>query len=222
MNEELRGLASMATKKLLKICGIVILLIFSLALIKTKLLPYYKFKNYIPKNGDLIFQSLPQNDLVLAIEGISESPYSHCGIVVYKNSSWMVLEAIGHVKYTPLYEWVQRGRKEAFSVYRLKGNKDLKPFIAEAAKFLGKPYDSRYRLDDEKIYCSELIYKSYVKSNKVKLGKLKALGDMPWEAYKKTIRKYENGPPPLERLMITPKNLSLAPELELFYKQNYD
>ena len=28
-------------------------------------------------------------------------------------------------------------------------------------KYLGRPYDYRYQLDDESIYCSELIYKSF-------------------------------------------------------------
>jgi len=212
----------METKKLLKICSAVLLVFFATALTITKVLPWYQFKKYLPQEGDLIFQSLPQNELVLAIEGISESPYSHCGIVVKKDNSWMILEAIGPVKYTPLYEWVQRGRKEAFSVYRFKKPEGMKLFISEAEKFLGKPYDVRYRFDDEKIYCSELIYKSYQKSHNLNLGKVVELGDMPWQAYEKTIRKYEQGPPPLKRLMITPKNLSLASELILTYKQNYN
>lgn len=185
-------------------------------------MPWYKFKNYLPQDGDLVFQSLPQNDLVLAIEGISESPYSHCGIVVYKDDSWMVLEAIGPVKYTPLYEWVKRGRNAAFAVYRFKKDSETNSFISEAEKYLGKPYDVRYRFDDEKIYCSELIYKSYQKSHNIDLGELKALGDMPWKDYDLTIRKYEKGPPPLQRLMITPVNLSLASELTLIYQQNYN
>lgn len=211
----------METKKLLKICTVAILLLFTFALTKTKLLPWYQFKKYSPQNGDLIFQSLPQKDLVLAIEGISESPYSHCGIVVYKDGTWLVLEAIGPVKYTPLYEWVQRGRGEAFATYRLKDNSKMDIFISTAEDYLGRPYDVRYRFDDENIYCSELIYKSYQKSHNIKLGEVVALGDMPWENYEKTIRKYEQGPPPLKRLMITPKNLSLGPELILFYQQNY-
>ena len=212
----------MATKKLLTICAAALVLLFTIALTITKVLPWYEFKRYEPQNGDLIFQSLPPNDLVLAIEGISESPYSHCGIVVKKDDSWMVLEAIGPVKYTPLYEWVQRGRKEAFTAYRLKERVKIEEFILEAEKFLGKPYDVRYRFDDEKIYCSELIYKSFQKSHNLDLGKVVELREMPWQSYEKTIRKYEQGPPPLKRLMITPKNLSLASELILAYKQNYN
>ena len=211
----------MNTSKLLKVSALFVFLCFSVALIFTKLLPWLQFRNYLPEEGDLVFQSLPLNDLVQAIEGVSESPYSHCGIVVYKDNEWLVLEAIGPVKYTPLYEWVQRGRRQAFAVYKIKEGNDLRTFIKEAESFLGKPYDVRYRMDDEKIYCSELIYKAYLKSHNIKLGELKALGDMPWEDFNLTIQKYEKGKPPLKRLMITPVNLSKAPQLKLFYQQNY-
>jgi len=33
--------------------------------------------------------------------------------------------------------------------------------LACCEKYLGRPYDYRYQLDDESIYCSELIYKSF-------------------------------------------------------------
>ena len=211
----------MKTKKILLISSVCFVLFFTIALVIARVLPWLQFKKYSPQEGDLIFQSLPQNDLVLAIEGISESPYSHCGIVTSKNNEWMVLEAIGPVKYTPLYEWVRRGRKEAFSVYRLNDQTKIAEFIKEAEAFLGKPYDVRYRLDDEKIYCSELIYKAYYKAAKIYLGNLKALGDMPWQNYTATIRKYEQGPPPLKRLMITPANLAKAKELKQIYSQEF-
>jgi uncharacterized protein YycO len=211
----------MKSKSIIKICVATVLLMFAIALVFTKLIPYLNFQKYKAENGDLIFQSLPLQDLVLAIEGLSESPYSHCGIVVDREGEWFVLEAIGPVKYTPLYEWVQRGREESFAVYRLKDNTGVKPFITAAENYLGKPYDVRYRMDEEKIYCSELIYKAYFQAVGIKLGELKALGEMPWQEYTKTIRKYEQGEPPLERLMITPANLAKAKELELCYKQSY-
>lgn len=211
----------MNQKSIFKICTIFIVLVFIGMLTFTKLLPWLDFKEYVPKDGDLIFQSLPQNDLVLAIEGISQSPYSHCGIVVQKNGEWEVLEAIGPVKYTPLYEWVQRGRNQSFAVFRLKTDVHIKPFISQAETYLGKPYDVKYELDDEKIYCSELIYKAYETVAKIKLGELKALGEMPWETFTKTIRKYEQGSPPLERLMITPKNLSESLHLKKIFEMNY-
>ena len=192
------------------------MIIFGIALTFTKILPYNKFKEYAPVHGHIIFQSLPYNDLVMAIEGVSQSKYSHCGIVCQKNGAWYVLEAIGPVKYTPLYEWVQRGREQHFWIYEFNDKQiDVDGLILEAEKFLDKPYDVQYDLDDKKIYCSELIYKAYKGLRDQELGKLVKLGDMPWEEYTKTIQKYEQGPPPLERLMITPVNLSKASQLTI-------
>src|SRR4051794_6901417 len=51
--------------------------------------------SYAPREGDLVFQSLPHNPLVDAIEGVSKSPLSHCGIVVKQGDQWYVLEALG-------------------------------------------------------------------------------------------------------------------------------
>ena len=211
----------MKTQTLMKVCIAAIVVVFAAALTFTKIIPYYTFKNYQPQNGDLIFQSLPVNDLVLTIEGVTKSPYSHCGIVVEKDGEWQVLEAIGPVKYTKLYEWVQRGRDEAFTVTRLKDTSKVNEFILDAETFMGKPYDSRYRLDDEKIYCSELIYKAYQSVTGIKLAELAKLGDLPWQEYKRTIEKYEKGSVPLERLMITPVDLSRSTYTSKVYSQNY-
>jgi len=47
------------------------------------ILPFIYYSSYSPKEGDIIFQALPNaSDLVRAIEGITESCYSHCGVVI--------------------------------------------------------------------------------------------------------------------------------------------
>jgi Permuted papain-like amidase enzyme, YaeF/YiiX, C92 family len=79
----------------------------------------------------------------------------------------------------------------------------------------GRPYDIRYELDDEKIYCSELIYKAFRTATGEELGKLQRLGDLDWRPYRETIEAIENGPAPLDRLMITPRSLSEAAQLML-------
>ena len=37
---------------------------------------------YQPREGDILFQSLPHGELVDAIEGIAESNRSHCGVLM--------------------------------------------------------------------------------------------------------------------------------------------
>ncbi len=59
---------------------------------------YYYFR-YAPREGDVVFQSLPHGDLVDAIEGITHSPYSHCGVVLRDaKGQWVVIESIFNVQ----------------------------------------------------------------------------------------------------------------------------
>jgi hypothetical protein len=172
---------------------------------------------YSPKEGDFVFQSLPKGDLVDAIEGVSHSQYSHVGLVIRKNNAWYVREAIGPVIDTPFEMWAGRGRNmNAFDVFRIRGAlHNVVPALIKASElFLGRPYDFKFDMDDDAIYCSELLYKAMLNASGVRLGKLQRLGDLDWKPYQATIEKYEGGKPPLERQMITPRSLSEARELE--------
>lgn len=179
--------------------------------------PAVRLSNYEPAEGDVIFQGLPRaTDLVRMIEGVTGSPYSHCGVVVREDGEWAVAESIGTVRKTPLWRWVMRGRGGKFAVYRLKEphRKNIPRFVRELEPFMGRPYDFRYRMDDEPLYCSELVYRAYKNATGEELGRLARLGDLNWKPYEATIRKYEGGPPPLDLLMITPKDLAQAEQLE--------
>ncbi|MDP6118092.1 MAG: YiiX/YebB-like N1pC/P60 family cysteine hydrolase [Planctomycetota bacterium] len=178
-----------------------------------------KLAGYSPREGDMIFQSMPQNDLVVAIEGVTKSKYSHCGIVIKEGGQWSVLEAIGPVKKTSLWNWSRRGRGGNFWSYRLKDEyqKKIPEVINQAKKFMGKPYDVRYRMDDERIYCSELLYKAFKAATGEELGKAERLGDLNWKPFERTIRKYEQGEPPLDRRIITPVGVSKATQLGLVF-----
>lgn len=170
---------------------------------------------YSPMVGDVVFQSLPPNELSTAIETATNSPYSHCGVVAIKNNSWVVVEAIGPVRETPLEAWIERGQKQKLAVYRLEPDyrEQIPEFVAACRQRLGQPYDIRYRMDDEAIYCSELIYKAFEQATDEKLGELVTLGSLNWQPVEATIREYEGGEPPLDRLMITPRDLAQAKQL---------
>jgi len=168
------------------------------------------------QEGDILFQSLRHDPLVDTIEGATHSPYSHCGIVHQTPAGpWVVIEAIGPVKETPLAQWVSQARDGRCSIYRLReGYRDRIPSIIAAARtFLGRPYDIRYELDDEKIYCSELIFKAFKRVTGEDLGRLQTLGELDWQPYQAVIESIEGGPVPLDRTMITPRSLSEAPQL---------
>jgi uncharacterized protein YycO len=172
--------------------------------------------DYTPQQGDILFQSLPHMPVVDAIEGSTHSPYSHCGILVKEGGIWHVLEALGTVKLTRLERWIIQGRDEAFAVSRLKPafQPKVESMIAAAEKFVGLPYDIQYEMDDEKIYCSELIYKGFLKASGERMGKTVKLGDLDWRPHEQVIRAIAGNPIPLEREMITPRDLAKAEQLE--------
>jgi hypothetical protein len=171
---------------------------------------------YSPQQGDIVFQSLPHMPVIDAIEGSTHSPYSHCGIVVKQGNVWHVMEAIGPVRLTRLERWSTQGRKEEFAVCRLKSTFQPKvdAMITAAEKFIGLPYDIQYEMDDEKIYCSELIYKGFLKASGERMGKTVKLGDLDWRPHEKVIRAIAGDPLPLDREMITPRDLAKAEQLE--------
>ncbi len=69
-------------------------------------------------------------------------------------------------------------------------------------------------MDDEAIYCSELIYDAYAEATGgEQLGELVRLGELNWRPYEATIRHFEGGPAPLDREMITPRDLAKAEQL---------
>jgi len=187
------------------------------------LFPAYPLWSYSPQVGDIVFQSLPKCDLVNIIEGVTHSPFSHCGVVIKENDNWVVNEAIGDVHSIPLYLWILRGRSSAIEVFRLKKSysKLIPEFIKALNKYQGKPYDFSYKMDDEYIYCSELVFKAFKDSSKIELGKLYTLGELDWKPYKNNIETIEFGPVPTDRVMITPRHLSEAGELEKVYSFGY-
>ena len=180
-------------------------------------------KAYQPREGDVLFQSLPKSpglDIIDAIEGATQSPYSHCGVVVQKEGQWYVLEAmVPRAMETPLVDWQKRGRDE-FTAFRLKEEHQAKipAWIEEMRKQLGKPYDFRYRMSDEEIYCSELPFDAWRTLAKEDMGAVVKLGDLKWEKYRAVILAIEGSREvPVEREMITPRDLAAAPQLELVY-----
>ena len=105
------------------------------------------------QEGDVLMQSLPHSELVDAIESASQSPWSHCGILVKQDGHWQVAQALGNVHYTPLIEYLIQGRGLRVTSFRVKGFTEeqrakLQPGIA---KLLEKPYDINYEPDDRKI-----------------------------------------------------------------------
>lgn len=133
-------------------------------------------------NGDLIFQtSLSRQSK--AIQLATQSKYSHCGLIFKKGNGFFVFEAVQPVKLTPLDQWIARGKDGTFVIKRLKNaDQILTPATLEKMKaignsFKGKSYDLTFEWSDDKIYCSELIWKIYKRATGLEIGKLQTLKD---------------------------------------------
>jgi hypothetical protein len=138
-------------------------------------------KKQIPyMEGDILFQ-ISTSGQGKAIQLATNSPYSHCGILFRENNEWMVFEGVQPVKKTALNEWIAQGVKQHVVVKRLKNAQAvLTPQVknhmkATAAKFIGKNYDLTFTWNDDRMYCSELVYKIYERGAGIAVGKLQKL-----------------------------------------------
>ncbi|MBL9085145.1 MAG: hypothetical protein JNK76_25290 [Planctomycetales bacterium] len=176
---------------------------------------------YQPQVGDVVFQSLPHSTLTDTIEGATKSPLSHCGLIAYGRGGWVVVEANGSVKETKLDRWLAQGREGKFAAYRFapKFADKIPQMIAAARSRLGKPYDLRYELDDRALYCSELVYKAFQEATGEPCGRLVKLGELNWQPYERVIRYLDGGGLPLEREMITPRDLAEAEQLKPVFRK---
>ena len=83
-------------------------------------------------------------------------------------------------------------------------------------QYRGKPYDLLFDWSDEKIYCSELVWKIYKEALGIELGKLQQLKDFDLShptVQKKLGERYGNHPP-LNATVISPENIFSSSELE--------
>ena len=182
----------------------------------------YRYFAYHPQEGDIVFQSLPHADLIDAIEGVTHSPYSHCGVVLLNDRrQWVVIEAITNVHETPLILWMLRGRGGNIAAYRLKAHdsSSIPVFKHELLADLGSRYDFNYDMTNDKssFYCSDLIYRAFLQATGEKLGRLEKLEDLDWKPFEKFIRADQQNTLPLDRVMITPASLAAAPQLTKIY-----
>jgi len=194
-----------------------ILFIFILVLVSTAAFYFvsskYQNKQHIEpllKQGDIAFQTL-SGDLGEAIQLATHSKYDHCGIIYKEGKDWYVYEAIGPVTKTPLDEWIKRGNSCHFVIKRLRDSNLLSNTMIEKMKnegkeFYGKDYDGYFDWSDDKIYCSELVWKIYKRGANIEVGKLQHLKDfdLTSEPVKKQLQERYGSKIPLEDTVISP------------------
>jgi len=169
------------------------------------------------RDGDIIFHTSRSAQSV-EIQRATHSRYSHVGIVFLRDGKPFVFEAIATVRYTPLKTWVTRGAAGQYVVKRV--TRGLSPgevakLRATAKKFTGRPYDLYFEWSDERIYCSELVWKMYSRALGIELGQRQHLRefDLRDPVVKAKLRERYGAQIPLDEPVISPAALYDSPLL---------
>ncbi|AHG22499.1 hypothetical protein Z042_24980 [Chania multitudinisentens RB-25] len=176
----------------------------------------------LPKvqEGDIIFQT-SRSAQSLAIQQATGSRYSHMGIILLSSGKPYVFEAAATVKYTPLSAWIDRGERKHFVIKRLKNAghsltaQEQLRINKQAQRFLGMPYDAQFSWSDDKMYCSELVWKIYDRALGIQIGKLQKVREFHLDtpAIKQKLHERYGTQIPWNAAVISPKAMFESPLL---------
>ncbi len=172
-------------------------------------------------DGDLIFQT-SKSAQSTAIQRATDSPYSHMGLILYRDGNPFVFEASATVRFTPLPAWIARGEGGHYVVKRLRtADSRLTPEVLDrmrkaAQRFNGRKYDLTFEWSDDRLYCSELVWKVYKSALGIEIGGLQKLREFKLDdpVVKAKLRERYGTRIPLDEPVISPAAMFDSPELE--------
>lgn len=175
--------------------------------------------DYEARDGDLVFQRSTSNQ-AQAIALATGSPWTHMGVVFVVDGEPMVLEAVQPVKWTPYASWVGRGVDDEVHVKRLKEPPDAAEVAAMKTlgeSWLGRDYDLYFGWSDDRIYCSELVWKLYDRGADEQIGELARFGDHALEhpEVEKKLKQRYGEELPMDETVISPGAMYDDPDLVL-------
>jgi len=182
------------------------------------------------KVGDILFQDLDSSPLCDAIElvtpGYKGANFSHIGLIVSEAGELKVLEALPpKVMLTTIDDFLTRSFDKNGSpkviVGRLKNQykSSVSSAINLAKEKLGVKYDKVFLLNNERYYCSELIYEAFEKDSIFQLQPMTFLHPET----KDTLQIWKDYYSDLEikipenELGINPGIMSLSDKIEMVY-----
>jgi len=180
---------------------------------------------YEPRNGDVVFQT-SRSAQSLAIQLATNSPYSHMGIVYIRDGQPLVFEAVQPVKLTPLRTWIERGEKQHFVAKRLRDADSrltpdiLRKMVAVGERLTGKDYDLYFEWSDDRIYCSELVWKVFERGAGIRLGDQQTIADfdLSHPAVQAKLKERYGDQVPLDEVVVSPVAIFNASELATVYE----
>ncbi len=172
---------------------------------------------YTPQDGDIVFHTSTSSQSA-AVQAATGSRYSHMGVVLLRGGQAYVMEAVQPVRYTPLQAWLDRGAQRRYVIKRpsrplTSANKAR--MHAAATRYLGRPYDLSFEWSDQRIYCSELVWKLYRDAAGIELAPLARLDSFNLQApvvHSKLRERYGNHVP-LAEPVISPAAIFASPLL---------
>jgi uncharacterized protein YycO len=139
--------------------------------------------SFVPQNGDILFQDGSKSDFNDAIKNVTSSwkgkNFSHCGIIFIDSTNFIngtknvpeiyVIEAISEgVKLTHFSDFLARNTDANNNPKVVVGRiidslrYTIPLAIENAQKMLGADYDFAFDFENDKYYCSELVYFSFL------------------------------------------------------------
>ena len=175
------------------------------------------------KDGDIIFHTSKSSQSKM-IQLVTNSKLSHCGIIFFKKGKPYVFEAVQPVKVTPLQQWINRGVDGKYIVSRVKKpltDSQLNEMYTYAKEQIGKDYDLKFQWSDNKMYCSELVYKVFVAGDRF-VGEGRKFSDynLNNDIVKSAIKKRYGNSINLNEMVITPVDIFKSREVKTIFN-NY-
>ncbi len=181
---------------------------------------------YEPRNGDIVFHT-SRSSQSLAIQKATRSPHSHMGIVYLRDGKPVVFEAVEPVRTTPLAAWIRRGEGGHFVVKRLVSADEvltddvLARMLAIGRDFEGRSYDLHFEWSDDRIYCSELVWKMYKRACGLEIGSRQTIEDLDLSdpLVQAKVQERFGSPPPADEPFISPAAMFDSDFLETVHRR---
>ena len=173
------------------------------------------------KDGDMIFQT-SQSSQCEAVRIATNSKFSHCGIIYIIDGKQFVYEAVQPVKLTKLEDWITHGKDNKYVVKRFKNASTIltastiRKMKDYGQQFNNKNYDLYFEWSDDKIYCSELIWKIYKNGAGIELCPLQKLKnfDLKNKIVQTILKERYGNSVPLEENVVAPSQIVESEKLE--------
>ncbi len=170
------------------------------------------------KEGDVILQRSTTRQSQ-AIADATHSQYTHVGVIIFRSGKPYVFEARQGVTFRSLSAFLSTGYQGKYVLRRVRGGLSanaLTKLKAQVARFQGKPYDIYFGWADDKIYCSELVWKMYDRALGINVGRLQQLRDFDLTSpiVRQIMRERYGNNIPYGETVIAPSALAEASSLE--------